>query len=594
VAKHRINQLEIEIEVGPADLGRALIERMSQLHPRRIVPLLDRVCGDLSGPDRYDRIDTLELELGPIPIDDFDDAFIRALEAALRSALSRQLGPRAAERPEIAAFELLEGFARTGNLPWWAEREREGLIADRIAMLVDSASERWFELLRALADDPAAMVRLAMHCADQPIEAIAQRAGLAPERLTELRELERWVANTGVFGATRVAEGRVRGAWLAALGHGAASRGAPPAELLGELIAQAPIVAPPLRRAIAASSSSQDTSESTPAWLALAAESVLPRIEPAHVPESGEVDRSISMPAEPRRDADEDANEDADETRDGDEPDADQSELDESEFDRATAHRDEPESLDRPRDRTPPPNTAASDEASAPDASGEPSSSTAEPRPDGGSRATRASHGARPANEPESIDRASSLHLREAPANLKARRRALEKLETLYVDDAGLVILWPFLERFFVRVGLLDLDRRFIDEQATMQAIALLSQLAIEDPEPAEFRLPLAKLLCGRAPETPFVLERPLEPEQIAECDRLIAAAIENAPILRDMSVAAFRANFLQRSAALSIREGAWQLDVEDQPHDLVLERFPWSWSWVKLAWMPDPLFVRW
>jgi hypothetical protein len=182
----------------------------------------------------------------------------------------------------------------------------------------------------------------------------------------------------------------------------------------------------------------------------------------------------------------------------------------------------------------------------------------------------------------------------EAPAIRAARRGALDRLETLYVDDAGLVILWPFLDRFFVRVGLLDLDRRFIDEQARMQAIALLSQLAFEDPEPPEFRLPLAKLLCGLSPEDLFMLERPLVPEQIAECERLLTAVIENAPILRDTSIASFRANFLQRPASLSIQEGAWQLEVEERPHDLVLERFGWSWSWVKLAWMPDPLFVRW
>lgn len=175
-----------------------------------------------------------------------------------------------------------------------------------------------------------------------------------------------------------------------------------------------------------------------------------------------------------------------------------------------------------------------------------------------------------------------------------ARRRALDQLEQLYVDDAGLVILWPFLDRFFLHAGLLDQDRRFAGEHAPMHAIALLSQLASEDPEPPEFRLPLAKLLCGLPPEAGFALERPLAPEQLDLCERLLAAVIGHASILRDMPVASFRATFLQRPGALSVRDGAWLLQVERQAHDLVLDRFPWSWSWVKLPWMPDPLRVEW
>ena len=127
-----------------------------------------------------------------------------------------------------------------------------------------------------------------------------------------------------------------------------------------------------------------------------------------------------------------------------------------------------------------------------------------------------------------------------------------------------------------------------------MQAIALLSQVAFEHPDPPEHRLALAKLLCGCSPAAAFELDRPLPPEAIDECERLLTAILANAPILRDTSVASFRANFIQRPALLSVREGGWSLVVEPRPHDLVLDRFAWSWSWVKLRWMADPLSVQW
>ena len=41
-------------------------------------------------------------------------------------------------------------------------------------------------------------------------------------------------------------------------------------------------------------------------------------------------------------------------------------------------------------------------------------------------------------------------------------------------------------------------------------------------------------------------------------------------------------------------RDGAWLLRVERQTYDLVLDRFPWGWEWLRLPWMDAPLRVEW
>jgi hypothetical protein len=170
----------------------------------------------------------------------------------------------------------------------------------------------------------------------------------------------------------------------------------------------------------------------------------------------------------------------------------------------------------------------------------------------------------------------------------------MEQLDQLYLDDAGLVILWPFLPRFFARLSLLDEDERFTGEAAVMQAIALLDFLATEDPNPPEYRLPLAKLLCGLAPDERHALLEPLPPAALAEAEHLLRSVIEQIPILGDMASPRFRASFLRREGVLTIHQGAWRLQVTHQPHDVVLERLGWSWAWIKLPWMPDPLRVEW
>lgn len=126
-----------------------------------------------------------------------------------------------------------------------------------------------------------------------------------------------------------------------------------------------------------------------------------------------------------------------------------------------------------------------------------------------------------------------------------------------------------------------------------MQAIAQLSYIVSGDPDPAEYHLPLAKLLCGRRPDSEYRLTRPLTPEQRRECEDLLTAVLDHA-VLRDATIDGLRAALLRRPATLGVRDHARLLRVERRPHDRILAQLPWSWSWVKLPWMCEPLQVEW
>lgn len=92
-------------------------------------------------------------------------------------------------------------------------------------------------------------------------------------------------------------------------------------------------------------------------------------------------------------------------------------------------------------------------------------------------------------------------------------------------------------------------------------------------------------------PETVQALLSLLHPVLAA---RLLTAVIERAPILRSMSLAGFRGSFLLRKGVLATRDGAWLSRVEREWYVVVLDRFPWSFGWVKLPWMEAPLRVEW
>lgn len=175
---------------------------------------------------------------------------------------------------------------------------------------------------------------------------------------------------------------------------------------------------------------------------------------------------------------------------------------------------------------------------------------------------------------------------------LETGAMAFSETDRIYINNAGLCLLWPFLGTFFERLHLTQ-DGRFRDPAARRCAVSLLHYLAFAEPEAPEYLLPFNKLLCGIPVNDVFEAE-PLTAEQTAACDELLEAVIGNAPILNNMSLDGFRGSFLLRRGSLSAGEGSWLLRVERETYDLVLERFPWSWQWLKLPWMEYPVRVEW
>jgi hypothetical protein len=174
-----------------------------------------------------------------------------------------------------------------------------------------------------------------------------------------------------------------------------------------------------------------------------------------------------------------------------------------------------------------------------------------------------------------------------------ATRSTVAVADELYIGNAGLVILWPFLSHFFSRLGLL-VEKQFKDSAAMQRGVGLLQHLATAEHSFPEYLLPLNKVLCGMEWVELFDFGPPLTTGEVEECTDLLNAVIAQAPILRQMSVEGFRSTFLLRPGVLRARDGAWLLQVERETYDIVLDRFPWSWEWVKLPWMETPLRVEW
>lgn len=170
---------------------------------------------------------------------------------------------------------------------------------------------------------------------------------------------------------------------------------------------------------------------------------------------------------------------------------------------------------------------------------------------------------------------------------------AFSRGEEVYVQNAGLVLLWPFLSSLFHALGLC-FRGQFADPMARHRATGLLHYLATGEREPVEYQLTLAKLLCGLDDEDLLEFGEPVSDAEAEECDRALQAAIAHAQLLGEMNPSDFRTLFLLNHGVLSPRAESLLLRVERTPHTALVERFPWPCSWIRLPWLRIPLQVEW
>lgn len=165
--------------------------------------------------------------------------------------------------------------------------------------------------------------------------------------------------------------------------------------------------------------------------------------------------------------------------------------------------------------------------------------------------------------------------------------------DEVHVENAGVVLLWPFLVHLFERLELMT-DRRFRDRRSQLRAVGLMQHLATGERRPAEYQLPLAKVLCGMDVNEVLKFGPLVTDEESEECNNLLTATIEHARSFGSISITGLRNAFLIRKGVLRASHDSYHLLVERASHDVLIERLPWGLSWVKLPWMEVSLAVDW
>lgn len=162
-----------------------------------------------------------------------------------------------------------------------------------------------------------------------------------------------------------------------------------------------------------------------------------------------------------------------------------------------------------------------------------------------------------------------------------------------WVNNSGLVLIWPFLQRYFTILGLLN-GTSFKSPEAAYRGVHLLQYLVKGTEHHPEYDLILNKILCGIDVAKPLVKDLTLTEEEKQVSEDMLNGIIANWTAIGNTSTEGLRTTFLQREGKLNGKEDNWDLHVEQKPFDVLIDRLPWSYKTIKLPWMKKVIYTQW
>lgn len=165
--------------------------------------------------------------------------------------------------------------------------------------------------------------------------------------------------------------------------------------------------------------------------------------------------------------------------------------------------------------------------------------------------------------------------------------------KAMYSTNAGMVMLWPFLEMYFTDLGLLQ-HQAWKNEQAQERAALLLQLLATGTPQAEEHLLPLNKILVGLPLDHPLPAEiQPTDLEQ-QKSEAVLNSITAHWKPMNGTTPAQLQHSFLMREGRLTPKPDGWELIVEQKGYDIVLDSLPWGIGTILLPWLSDQITVQW
>ncbi|MFY7672186.1 contractile injection system tape measure protein [Tenacibaculum sp. MEBiC06402] len=175
--------------------------------------------------------------------------------------------------------------------------------------------------------------------------------------------------------------------------------------------------------------------------------------------------------------------------------------------------------------------------------------------------------------------------------NIKELFKGFNKPKSYIINNAGLILIHPFLKQFFTSCNLLNDKNQIINPS---EAIHLLHYVATKQEKQLESNLVFEKFLCNIPIHQTIERDIKLSEETKENAENLLNSVVHNWEILKNSSPDLIRNEFIQRQGKLDLTKDNPQLTIERKTQDILLDKLPWSFGLCKLPWMKTLLFTDW
>ncbi len=165
--------------------------------------------------------------------------------------------------------------------------------------------------------------------------------------------------------------------------------------------------------------------------------------------------------------------------------------------------------------------------------------------------------------------------------------------QELILQNAGMVILHPFLSQFFLILEITNNEGSILKERGEL-AVQVMHYLAKGDEYFFEGNMVFEKFLCNYPLEMPVRRESLLNEAIRNESNLMLQEVIRQWPALKNTSPDGLRHMFLQRNGKLIKKDKNFKLIMERKAQDVLLEKLSWNITVIKLPWNRELLFVEW
>jgi len=160
-----------------------------------------------------------------------------------------------------------------------------------------------------------------------------------------------------------------------------------------------------------------------------------------------------------------------------------------------------------------------------------------------------------------------------------------------YIQNAGLIIIHPFIKDLFKNCNLIKEGNTIIDKEL---AVHILHYVATKKEQDYEHAMVFEKFLCGIPVQQPIQREIKIDDSHKKQVEEMLQSVLQHWNALKSTSTDLLRNEFLQREGKLDIQDNNPRLFIEKKTQDLLLEKMPWNISVVKIPWIEKIIYTDW